>query len=780
MPARTTNTPQTLRPYLFHGLDLDWSEGRKEALGDCPWCGKEGKFSVEISSGLWRCFSCNEGSNNAKGIVHGGNSYSFLRLLHRYSQEKKHVFKEKQLEALANHRHLLSIQTLTDWGITASFLGKNCLVPGYGDPSRLCQLYRYSKIKDKKGQWNYRLLATPQHGVKSSDNEEIYHTLLGLQLWEESKDTVYVCEGPWDALALWEVLKRCKRSDSGRLVLTANAGISLLAEANVVAVPGCTTFAKKWCKWFRGKKVCLLFDNDHSRLVNGRDAGRNGFLGMQNVARLLMQSNTPPAAIHYLAWGEDGYDKELPDGYDVRDLLAPAAETVLPKRLEGLARLLEKVRPIPDDWLGKKKVMTATAGNYGHEAKVCQSYEEVENAWKKAARWRQNLSDCLASMLAVCLSNDQVGSQLFLQLIGEAGSLKTKMCEALLVSPHCYPVEKVKGFFSGWRGGVDDEGNEVDYSLIDRVNHKTLITAEGDLLMSLPNAGEIMSEARRFFDGSATSSYKSRKEDKHYTGRRTPWIIAGTPALMNRCQAHLGDRFLRIRIDRPDANEQWHILMRAAYASARNTLYISNGDAGKTLSPEMHEAYQATGGFVNYLRGNVETLLGKVQDPEWSLIACAKLAQFTAMLRARPDPDPNSEAVCREEATRLTEQYVRLARNLAAVFGKTRLDEEVMRVVRKVAIDTAWGRTYDICQLAYHWGDGGFEPLNLCKETGNDLKKENRLLIFLHRIGVLEPFTYKIAEGVSGKQRWRLSPVLRELWETVAVNKKSRLAARKG
>src|SRR4051812_33530074 len=81
---KVVDKPDTLRPYLFHGLDLMWRDGGEQATADCPFCGRSGKFSVNIQSGEWRCFVCNEGEDKGKPI-RGGNAIVFLRKLQEYS-----------------------------------------------------------------------------------------------------------------------------------------------------------------------------------------------------------------------------------------------------------------------------------------------------------------------------------------------------------------------------------------------------------------------------------------------------------------------------------------------------------------------------------------------------------------------------------------------------------------------------------------------------------------------------------------------------------------------
>ncbi len=68
--------PAALRPYAFHGVALEYAAGAKQATGDCPFCGRAGKLTIEAATGLWKCWVCAAG--NSRG---GGNLLTFLRLL---------------------------------------------------------------------------------------------------------------------------------------------------------------------------------------------------------------------------------------------------------------------------------------------------------------------------------------------------------------------------------------------------------------------------------------------------------------------------------------------------------------------------------------------------------------------------------------------------------------------------------------------------------------------------------------------------------------------------
>lgn len=289
--------PEKLRPYLFHGIDLSWKDGDKEAVGECPFCGKQ-KFSVRVETGLWQCFTC--GGDQEKG---GGNILSFVQQLWKVSDEATTKY-----SALATDRKLLQADTLIHWGIARSITTDNWLVPGYSAIGKLAQLYQYVRFQERS-----KLLPTPTLG----------HQLHGVNLYDSKKTTVYLCEGPWDAMAIWEVLGQAKETPQG-LALTANRDKSYLADASVLAVPGCMVFFDSWLPLFAEKFCVLMYDNDHPRKhpKTGKEVAPAGLVGMRRVAAILSKAKKPPTKIAYHRWGDGGFTPSLPHGYDIRDCLS--------------------------------------------------------------------------------------------------------------------------------------------------------------------------------------------------------------------------------------------------------------------------------------------------------------------------------------------------------------------------------------------------------------------------------------------------------------------------
>jgi len=301
MPQTAGKLPDVLRPYEFHGVTFDWEEGIEQVPAPCPWCSDERHFSVNSVTGKWGCWKC--GSKGEGGV------YGFLRRLWKTSDEQTQAV---DYSAFARSRGLMGPDTLIRWGLVKSILTGDWLVPGYSiqdDRKILTQLYRYMEVNGKKQLW-------PTPGTW--EGRKIGHRLLGLQLYDPKKETIFLCEGIWDAMVLWELLGQVKATDEG-YTPTGNQTIALLGEASVLAVPGCNVFSELWLSLFKGKKVCLLYDNDHPRMdARGKALHPAGFVGMERAARML---STVTDQVLYLRWGEDGYDPSLPNGHDVKDAL---------------------------------------------------------------------------------------------------------------------------------------------------------------------------------------------------------------------------------------------------------------------------------------------------------------------------------------------------------------------------------------------------------------------------------------------------------------------------
>lgn len=322
---KISELPDTLRPYESHGLKLRYRPGDKEAIADCPWCGRDEKFDINVETGMWRCVVCNEGTDNGKPM-RGGNAIVFLRMLWERSYE---ATRPDEWQELATDRKLVDYTTLTEWFVAKSILNQRWLIPGWNVSGLMMTLYQYTSNGRRKF-----LLPTPTLG----------HHLFGMNLYDHSKPDLYLAEGLWDPTALWEALATNKRGDNG-FTQTANRGASLLSYSNVIGMPSCQTFFEAWLPLFSGKNVYLVAQNDHEKVTCSQCKKSYSYIeynrcphcnssqtlpskiapasynGVIRVARMLGGMREPPLSIHFCKWGEDGWNPSLPSGYDARDYL---------------------------------------------------------------------------------------------------------------------------------------------------------------------------------------------------------------------------------------------------------------------------------------------------------------------------------------------------------------------------------------------------------------------------------------------------------------------------
>ncbi len=706
-------TDDMVRPYQWLGVNITGGTD-KDASGDCPFCGREGRLGIHRETGKWQCFVCSA----------GGNLTTFLRQLHEVSSAQTQDYDD-----LLAERPPLEVDALIYWESAKSILDDCWLFPGYNHEGKLCTLYKWSQP-----------VGSPKKRLQLPPGCEHYPSGLGAA-WDPLQDLVWVVEGLWDGAAWWQTLRRIK--DQG----------------NVLSVPGVKLFKEAWTPILAGKHVILVPDSDHPREYpkGSGNISVAGWDGIRRTAGILSSSESPPKSIKVVQWGEGGYDKNKPSGWDLRDALSEGLDLD-----EVFAQVSSKVVSVPKEWLAaKRQGKTKTV-----EPKSCKDWSTLTTAWSNALRWRQGLEDVLAVMLSVCLSTEQVGDQLFLQVIGDPGSAKTRLCDGLLVSRRCHALEHMTGFHSGW-----SDGSGKDFSLISRINGKTLITPEGDVLMSSPRFIEIMSQQRRIFDGTSGASYKNKAEDLRWTGLRTPWIMAGTPALMETDQSRLGDRFLRICIDQPTANERRAIMAKVIETSIKTVCQQSNGHIDSHTEERIHDACRLTGGYVDYLRANAEELLASVRVDVPDLVErFSILAEFAADLRARPHPDHKKDVEhSKELPSRLASQLVRLAMCLAAVTQRWRIDEEIVRIVTKVAIDTAKGKTLRIAEHLYRAGRSGSSLGVVAIGARITEDRAKSLLVFMRDLDMVERFT----EGKPGQRQMvkhRLTARLRSLYDEVMAN----------
>ncbi len=721
-------TPHGLKPYVSLGMDLEIKDNH--GVGECPFCDKANKFSVDCETSQWKCWSCGGGTESG-----GGNALSFIRLLYNASVERT---EESFYVEVAQEKRLLSQETVKKWGVCKSVIPPcSWLVPGFGTDGKLNQLYRRCKVKDSNNEWVWRLLPTP--GIWPEGKSHHFHVVQTHFDPNRSRSGVVFTEGIWDGMALSEV------------ALDNELGIS-----DLIALPGCNVWRDEWTAMCKDRDITIIFDSDHPR----QKGIRTQIAGYDGVVRIAKRLSGIARTVSWLRWGVGGWNAEKPDGWDLRDALSGMPDEPLPLEdrkaiLYGLIRMIE---PALGEWFsGTSPRSVITGRDYSIESRPCNTWKECEAAWDSSKGgtllWREDLSYTLATILAVCASTQQSGNQLFMDIVGSPGSAKTTILEGTLVSKQCVQVENLTKIISGWKKKDD---NEVDCSFLARNNNKTWVTCEFDTILGSPQYAELMGKIRRVFDGKTSATFGNDDKDRHYFGLRTPWIRAGTWKMMFQDQSQLGDRFLRIIINDPTEKDKRDI-MRSALRSERSAMVkTSNGTAGGIVDDKTRKAYSLTGGYIDWLRANIEEKIQVVESniKDWVEDVCMDLAEFSADMRARPNiPNKWKKESFeieghKELPTRLGRQNIRLAAHLAVVLNKKEIDSSVLKIVRKVALDTANGHSLNVANWLCtrnpddkdrsYQETGGLSQLVLEKWCNMDSARMENYLMFLRKIGVVD------------------------------------------
>lgn len=655
------------------------------AKADCPFCAKEDHFFASRKTGQANCKVC--------GFT--GNPYNFMRSLWEASANVETM---PQLTALSADRGIPTTEFFS-WGLRVSVLNGDFIIPSYNLKGALANLNRI--VKDiESGKW--KVISSP--GCKQHP--------FGTNLLSKEAKTLWVCEGPWDGMALSAAF-RSVNVNGGAYVRT-KGDKNCLQQNGVIAVPGCQTFNPDWLVYFDDMMVNLCFDNDHPFKSKTGQTIQPGWLGMKKVIKIAGEAGTN-CKIKKLTWGKDGFDPELPSGYDLRDLFN--ASYVLDSKGN---RTTQKVIPVLvkiQSLLKSVKVEKAEPVEEAVETvepQACESFGELCRHFESHLHFNIAMRQTLAVAIATVISTPIQSDQLWFRIIGPPGSGKTTIAECLSVArEYCFPKSIVTGFHSGDARGTKGK-NKKPNSLVPQMDGKCVIVKDADTLTNVSNNDKIMSELRDLFDGCSRSHYRNGvKAD--YESLRTTFLLCGTDALRGLNRSFLGERFLDIDIL---GNGSSGLYLDSAFENAFAKV------AG-SLSSEAEGEDKQTLKRVTY--GYLQTLFGKLQNktartpritPEVKE-RIISLGQLLSFMRARVQRD-REELLYRpraELATRLTAQFVKLAVCLCIVHDSEVIDDEILSILSKVMRDTANGFQFEI-STCLHRNPGGCSVQGLALECG--------------------------------------------------------------
>lgn len=298
--------------------------------------------------------------------------------------------------------------------------------------------------------------------------------------------------------------------------------------------------------------------------------------------------------------------------------------------------------------------------------------QDLKNSLRKW--WHFEDEEVIDVLLASLLGEDIDGDPLWLFLVAPAGSLKTEFIRAFQgerfyqlsdLTPHT--------FVTGLMLGSGEKRKKVK-DLLPELNRKVLLFKDFTTILEKghENRNEIFSQLREIYDGSFAKRLGTMDETIRYDVRFG--LLAGvTPVIDNhwKVMQQLGERFLKVR---------WNENRNMTTAKSR-----------------------ANEGKEDYMRKSIKRAVVKylkwidihpVPDfPEKYDSYLDHLAIFTATARTPLSFHEKGsffyeQVPTPEQPTRLVKQMKRLAKLLAIVRHKSKIDDEEMKTLHRVALDT--------------------------------------------------------------------------------------------
>jgi hypothetical protein len=747
---------EKLRPFVFHGVELN--NDATTAKGDCPFCEKSNHFFVKSETGQWSCKRCG----------YDGNIYTFLQLLINDSIANT---TPEDYASIAEDRGV-PVWVLQEFHVCLSLITGEVLIPTFNDNKVINNVYRYANLGTDK-EPEMKLLGTP--GCKIG--------LFGRHLLTPDQKTVKVNEGPWDGMAMYGALGLTKKK-GGRYVQCSKPMPGVLLETTgVLATPGANVFQEHWLEHLAGRNVDLMFDNDHPkvdktgkvRLVKGQPV-RPGWDGMQRINSMVNASRKRPKLLRLTNWGGAGHDSSLPDGYDVRDVFKEQGYA------KGFAFFDERLSKVK---LEKKPDVTGDEVTQVDPIE-CTSFKDLVEHYSSKLHMTDSLKDTLCTMMAVIMSTDIGGDQLWFRIIGPPGSGKTTLAEACSVArEYTMPKSILTGFHSGYK---EDSKSKTDHSLIPEMKGKAVIVKDADTLVSAPNRDKIMSELRDIYDGTSRSHYRHGKQSD-YNDIRTTFLLCGTDELRSLNRSFLGERFLDCEILAvgQDTSPYLHRARQNTYQKVFDSLMPvkvdEQAEGNEVMEGSDAALYlaQHTYGFIQHLKQSIGTKTPPALAEREGLQLEA-LAQFVSFMRAKVRRD-GYDLLYRprpEVATRLVSQLTKLAVCYAFVMDKPSVDEEVIAKVQKVVRDTCVGLQYDITKVLagplakpeLKGQIGGLNIRQVCQVANLPETTVRKFLADMQEFNIVEKYAKENRSGQRGRDLhlWKLTDDMRDLYRNAFLS----------
>ncbi len=461
-------------------------------------------------------------------------------------------------------------------------------------------------------------------------------SLIGLEKLKDNNKIIYLCEGEWDYIALTYLLSRIHKDK----------------EYVAIGVPGANTFKETWIPYFQKKEVNVLYDNDKA-----------GYDGQVKVQESLKFAN---CKIKYLLFPEVTKTK-----YDIRDMMIQYG-----KYPNYHDYSLEETFVMINKWLDDR---TQHQLNNGQQAKpVPDANMKIPDRLELEAMFMKHLklknTKDIAIIFGTLFANKYKGDPIWLFLVAPPGGSKTELLMTLSKSPYIETVSTLTP--AAMISGFQLASGKPDPSLLKKVDGRCLIVKDMTTMLSMQPLvrDEVFGILRDAYDGYVEKWFATHK--KSYTTHFG--CIAGvTPAIdaYNSVMTTLGARFIHWRIGTNDtiADHKAKILKAMKNVNTEDIMREELQDISyRFLEQPMNKD-------IPYISDDIQNKL-------------ISMAMFTSSLRASIIRDKYTQdqlaPIFKEVGTRLAKVYIKLSYGLCQYFQKKEVDEEILDLVREVALDT--------------------------------------------------------------------------------------------
>lgn len=665
---------KNIRCFEQHGFvhQKDASDGN--VVGRCPLCGKDDHFYLHVEKKLWDCKRC-------------GASGGFQKLL---DELVKIPSSNDVMNKLARNRGV-SLDTLRHFDIGYSEYTGAHLIPVY-DTKR-------EHVWDLRMYSGKKIISTA--GCK-----------VGLFNWPDlakDYDTIYLCEGEWDAIALWEARTKSKAEP-----------------AAIVAVPGAGTFRPEWSVSFAEKRVVVLYDNDLA-----------GEQGSKRVSDIL---SSVASSIRFIRWPEG-----TPSGFDIRDLYKKEGAKGTIGFIESHLTDAPKGAEQYIDEKAKPKSLRENVKLDGPG----MSADQVYAAYRKWLLLPDTLT--LDFLFGAVIANRLPGDPLWGLIVGPPGATKTELLISLTDSPMIAtasamtPQSLVSGF--NYSGGADP-------SMIPQWNGKVVVFKDMTTLLSMNKIqqDEVFSILREAYDGPFKKTFGNGVQRSFHS--RFGLIAGVTPIIEMFAETHasMGERFLRFPILAPNTIEEKLALARRA-ADSKFTEDAMRADLRSVAKEVLSFKFE----------NNVEIS----HEMTEKLLHAALLL---ATLRPTIFRDNFSKEITYkpvgEVPTRLTKQFQKILHGVTQFRRLELADDRGYEVIKRIVIGTIPSRMHDVLKPIYKKNKHASYDLEILSQyTKLPSTTTQRLLDGMCALGALDRSSY----ANSLKTEWHLTEDIKTLLDMSEV-----------